>query len=343
MHDLLYFPGFEVKDESWLKFALLYIDEIRPIIPEIGLHKEEYFSEKSLRIMSETEFIRPYKPDSNESICASAIACEEFDKYLMHPDLYSKIFNHHGIDNRIDVKWKNPMFHNYILFEGKYTNQFFNYCLENRLATPCHEGIRISNDLAFVYMSFLADIISKNNGLEMITDYQKYNTILLKNDQQLLKNSKQQIEIAKNNIEFNVPSNLRNIPLEVFIEFRKNRDFNECRKAYSKEIQKLIKAKESIQPDYSLEELLSYQKDFIKICQYSFDMIAAVTLTIYSALSIKNAESVTFDIASAISATYCEYRALHDIVYEMPKFLSGLKDKYLARKYVADLKRLVKN
>lgn len=34
MHNLLYYPDFEVQDQNFLKFALLYIDEIRPIIPD---------------------------------------------------------------------------------------------------------------------------------------------------------------------------------------------------------------------------------------------------------------------------------------------------------------------
>jgi len=33
MQKLLYYPNFEMKNENFLKFALLYIDEIRPIIP----------------------------------------------------------------------------------------------------------------------------------------------------------------------------------------------------------------------------------------------------------------------------------------------------------------------
>ena len=30
----MYYPNFEIQDQNFLKFALLYIDEISPIIPE---------------------------------------------------------------------------------------------------------------------------------------------------------------------------------------------------------------------------------------------------------------------------------------------------------------------
>ena len=57
---------------------------------------------------------------------------------------------------------------------------FFDFCLENGLATPFDYGILISNDLAFAYMSFLADVIAKRQELEMFTDVSKYNALLEK-------------------------------------------------------------------------------------------------------------------------------------------------------------------
>ncbi len=34
MTPLVYYPGFEPADENWLKFALLYLERVTPIIPE---------------------------------------------------------------------------------------------------------------------------------------------------------------------------------------------------------------------------------------------------------------------------------------------------------------------
>ena len=75
MKDMIFYPGFEVKDETWLKFALLYLDCIRPIIPYTIAPKEEYISETFLRIMDETDPVHPYRPDFNEGMCASKLAC----------------------------------------------------------------------------------------------------------------------------------------------------------------------------------------------------------------------------------------------------------------------------
>ena len=35
MKSMVYYPGFEVQNEKWLKFALLYFEELRPIIPDM--------------------------------------------------------------------------------------------------------------------------------------------------------------------------------------------------------------------------------------------------------------------------------------------------------------------
>lgn len=45
MRDMIYFPGFEVKNENWLKFALLYFDTLRPIIPYTVYSEERYLSD----------------------------------------------------------------------------------------------------------------------------------------------------------------------------------------------------------------------------------------------------------------------------------------------------------
>ena len=42
LKSLLYYPNFEIANKTWLKFALLYIDELRPIIPDMPYREEDY-------------------------------------------------------------------------------------------------------------------------------------------------------------------------------------------------------------------------------------------------------------------------------------------------------------
>lgn len=312
MKNLLYYPYFEVKNINWLKFALLYFDDLRPVIPDMPYNQRRYLSDDFLRIMDETDLIKIYAPEYEEGSSASMLACEEFDNYLRTPRRYSEAFMcgyKNSNENSIDKKWRNPKFQDCILFNGKYSNNFYDYCIENNIATPCDEGIKISSDLAFVYMSFLADIISKNNGFEMITDIQKYNTLLLKNDKILSKETERNLKIAQNNIEFNIPMGIDKIDLEVFIELRKRRDFNDCRKAYMQEIRNLIEAKEKYDEGYSLEKHLSTKKDFFAICESLFNLISSINV-------------ITFDTTE-----------IRDTIKAMPT----LKSRHLARRYLATL------
>ena len=337
MKEMIYYPGFEVRDINWIKFALLYFEEIRPIIPYMPYDESSYLSPVFLEIMNKTNLIRPYRPGYEEGACASTISCNEFDKYLRQPQRYSEFFGYRNRSYNLVSKWQNPKYQSCTLFEGKYSHTFFDYCIENKIATPCNEGINISEDLAFVYMSFLADIISKNNELEMITDIQKYSSILMLNDKGLSNSAKSDIKFAQSNIEFNLPMNIEQIPLEHFIKLRSQRNFNECRKGYMNEIEKLIEAKEQIRPDYSLEELLSYKKDFIKLCEKSFDMVSALTITVHSAKTLIDGNDVNAPLL--LATAYMDYRAVKDMFVDIPEFIEQLKNKHFARRYLAKLSK----
>lgn len=338
MKELIYFPGFEVRDETWLKFALLYFDKLRPIIPDMPFDRNEYLSDSFLSIMNETDLITPYRPQYSEGHCASVLACEEFEKYLNHPERYGGFFSRPQA-KELRNKWKNFRYQTYTLFEGKYTSVFFDFCIENKIATPCKEGMRISEDLSFVFMSFLADIISKNNDLEMITDVRKYATLVLRNNENIVAHTKQSLKIAQNNIEFSIPSNLHSIPIEDIIRLRKQRSFNECRKAFMGEIQRLIDSKENAQTNYSFAEYLSYKKDFIKICEHSFDMVAAATVSAYSFIELTNGIQGP-EIMLAIATAYMDYRAAKDAFTEVLQFVEQLKNKHMVRKYIAHIGKL---
>lgn len=62
MQELIYYPGFEVRNVSWLKFALLYIETLRPIIPVSG---DKHISNFYSRIINETDLIERFRPEEN--------------------------------------------------------------------------------------------------------------------------------------------------------------------------------------------------------------------------------------------------------------------------------------
>lgn len=336
MRDMIYFPGFEVKNENWLKFALLYFDTLRPIIPYTVYSEERYLSDTFQRVMGETDLIEPYRPEYEEGSCASILACEEFEKFLSHPEIYGAYFC--GSKSGAHIKkWKNRNYQDCTLFSGKYSQIFFDFCTKNRIATPCQEGIHISNDLAFVYMSLLADVISKRHEYEMITDVQKYSRYLINRDLTVSKENQNRITAAQNNIEFSLPTELNHIPLERFVQLRNDRSFNATRKAYMTQIEQLIAHQEAGE-FFSLEDLLSYKKDFIRIGQRVAVFTASAIVSCFSFYSLLTDQQNAF--APAVASAVIDGFAVKDAYSSLPQYVNSIREKSLARKYVAKIEAL---
>ncbi|MEY8535610.1 hypothetical protein AALH30_19150 [Blautia pseudococcoides] len=336
MKDMIYYPGFETRDENWLKFALLYFDTLRPIIPYTIYSEERYLSDTFQYVMGETDLIKPYRPEYEEGFHASILACEEFEKFLLHPGRYGAYFYGSKSGAYIE-KWKNQNHQDCTLFSGKYSQTFFDFCIDNNIATPCREGIHISNDLAFVYMSILADIISKRQEYEMITDVQKYSRYLINKDLTVSRENQKRIMAAQNNIEFSLPANLNHIPLKQFVQLRKDRSFNTARKAYMSQIEQLIAHQESGE-FFSLEDLLSYKKDLIKIGQQSFAFTASAIVSCFSFYSLFNGKHNA--IVPAVASAVMDGITVRDTCSNLPQYVNSIKEKYLARKYVASIENI---
>jgi hypothetical protein len=187
-------------------------------------------------------------------------------------------------------------------------------------------------------MSFLADLISKNNELEMVTDIKRYSSLLMKNEMKISKSLEKKIRVSENEINFAIPGDLRNVSVESIIQLRNREDFNEMRKAYVGEIARLIESKEKSQDNSSLVELLSYEKDFRKICGQFLNMTALATLNVYSFAALSN----TGARIPAVAAIVADCMAVKNAVSDTSMFIERLKTKHLARKYVAKIGELDK-
>ena len=334
MGSMIYYPGFELKDEKWLKYALLYFDELRPIIPHIPISKEKYFSPSALKVMDETNLIRPYYPDYGDGQVASALACEEFDRLIQHPEFYPELF-HRSNPNDLRTIWTNPRNHSCKLYYGKFSDSFFKYCLEDKIATEFRYGIRLDNQLAFIYMSFLADVISKKEQIEMFTDESRYNLLLKKNDIMLSKQIDLEIKILKAQIETPFPQKTKNIPLDDFIKLRTDKSFNECRIEFAKQMDAYIKKKEN-NPNLEFDQLFSPTKDIVNILGTALGVLGTTYLTVSSFVSLgESPTSLPLALATACSSILT-IKELNNT----PKFFAKMRSKVQARRYLARVKNL---
>lgn len=119
MQNLLYYPNFEIQDMNFLKFALIYIDRIHPIIPTCAM---DSLSNEMKDIMKYTDLMEQLQPSYSCGKLASEAVMEFLEKNIRY-DKYDYSFPNEKKKHREDEK-------DFILYLEKYTNNFENYCLE---------------------------------------------------------------------------------------------------------------------------------------------------------------------------------------------------------------------
>jgi hypothetical protein len=227
MNKLIYYPGFEVRERDWLKFALLYIDELNPIIPASG---DNYLSDLYHKLMDETDLISSHRPDHGEGLKATLDAIDVVERILIRPESYSSVFA--GSD--VVSAWRDPQNHCYVLFEEKYTRDWERFCVSHGLGTLTDEGITLPKELGFIYMTLLAQTIADSRGISPITDYadlDRFSIFTRRTDAV----QPERLEIAQAVIELKLPARLSQIELDEFIKLRNRPGFKQRLKAFHKE------------------------------------------------------------------------------------------------------------
>jgi hypothetical protein len=341
MRDLVYYPGFEILDESWLKFALLYIDCIHPIIPESGM---SYLGEKTKHVMRETDLINPYSPQYHEGEVASKNSLYHFERYLKNPERYvsTKGFKSKG-DNLIIPfraknmlnKWKDVSSQNYTIFSEKYSWVFEQFCLENKLAHHSEEGLQISEELAYVYMSLLADEIAKLHGYDAITDKRPYNELLLSEEKR--RHNQRAIKSAENIIKLSIPRNLEDIPLEKIISLRNDETFSKARKAYVKELSNFLDNNRDNNVDnISNEALLNCAEEMWNIILKVTSVVASLGVFSMTGMDFARGAAVGVFFTTVLKEIVMDGDRIHNSRISMNR----IKNKIIAKRYLAEIEKL---
>lgn len=325
MEKLIYYPSFEVNNVNWLKFALLYIKELRPIIPWSG---EKYLSDFHRKIYNETDLIKPYIPKFDEGKGATIVAIEEIEKIFEHPEHYVSIF---GVNNIIE-KWKNGELFNYKLFGEKYTYDWERFCIKNGVGKRCNEGILIPKELGLIYMTILAQVIADRNGISTITDsygLDQFSIFI----QQEHRSTEEIITVAQDTIKCKLPVGLHKLKLDDIIKFRNKSGFKKELNAFHCELEKYYKSKESGQTSYDFENSLgSFWMDFFNdFIQLGIDL---ANFSLKAWISISSGSPVTantvIDAATIIGRN----------TLRIKNTWGNTKSKRYCRKYLSNLSRI---
>jgi len=329
MNEYIYYPGFEVHDPNWLKFALLYLNKLDPIIPFSG---DPHLSEQWKRISNETDLLDIHRPEVKEGRVATLDAVDQMDKILMHPERYEFIFNTPNIVER----WRNPSNQTWPLFGEKYSHTWEKFCLQNRIARHSDHGLRLPREVCLIYMSILAQCIADYKGVPPITDYKQLDQFSIFT-RQATPQENDIINTAQSIIQLEIPRNLNELSVEKFIEIRKREGFKDKQGAFHIELNKFIKSIEEGKKIEDFSDFLgSTWSDFredifgIGVGVASFSLGVWIFLQ-SSGVGLPAAlEKVAGGISIALGSTVA-----------IKKTWQHTKNARLTRKYLADLGGLV--
>ncbi len=325
MHRLLYYPNFEIQDPNFLKFALLYIDEIRPIIPASA---RKSLSVCMSNIIRNTDLIKPYEPNYENGYLASIASI----KHLEDRALFT------GYRER--SQRSNFVTHKFTLYADKYTYEFENYCLENGLGERCDEGILLNQDVAYAYMSLLAEIISKETETDMITDIAKFSDPVLKYRNSVNRKHMDRLGTIQKEIQFFVPVDMYRIPLDEFIELRSDHNFNIARKNFVKELNLVLDSYDQNIAEVDLNNVMECKQEIYGFIKKLFISCSAVAVGVHSFGNMCTADKGTLDFWGAAGSVGISLETLKQQCHEAREFAARIERKKQARKYLAKLRQL---
>jgi hypothetical protein len=217
MKKYLYYPNLEPPNTEWLKFSLLYLEKFESIVPN---NRQHLISDNYRKISNETDLVELYSPTYQQGERASEKAIWQAVKTLERP------YRTSGKFNRINLyrDWKDKANWNYQIFSEKFSYQFGQFCIDNQIGQQNNDGLLLPKELAFMFMTHLAQNISYERNGSIITDNREFDNYT--NYSRVFKPSvRDRHEFIQGVLKLQIPSNISEISFNKLIEFRnKNRE-----------------------------------------------------------------------------------------------------------------------
>jgi len=326
MKSLIYYPTFEPSDLSWLKYALIYLDSFSPIIPISGKSQLSY----QFKILSnETNLIKPFEPKWHHGYNATNRAISEFGNILLHPSLYSNMLN---VANPLNT-FRNQDKWIFKIHEEKFNGAFKDYCLGNFLGKETDGGILVSKEIAYLYMTILADEISYEEKTNPITDIEGLDKLT---NYLRIKDSKDLLNAFQITIDFVLPKNISQLSIEKLIKLRNDSSFSEMRKSLNTTLDNFYYSIEyNFDPSEYLMEISRTNKEFYKELGLFFGSLISLSLGAVLLINTANPSSIEF-LKTLVEGTSLSVFG----GYSMKKSWELNKDRRNSRKFLTKIKKL---
>lgn len=322
MQNILYYPDFEIKDKNLLKLCLIYMDEIDTIVPESALNE---LSEDTQRIMYNTNFLKTIQPEYE----LIRLAYEATIYYLKNKgeSVYRNInsIHHYTRNNRYADR-------TYILYREKYTYEFENFCIDSGIGVECDKGVMVPENVGYTYMSILADIISKDKQMDMLTDYEKYSDRCFSNKKE------HKFRHMLNELQFFIPVDIDNIPLERFIELRADKEFDYLRRKFNENLNNILKRKDNGDSNIDLYEYRKIKDDICEFIKNIFLTSVCATVGVCSFGNTLIGSDSKLDFFGNVGSGILSLGELKRQFQYDRDIIERLEGKIQARRYLAKLR-----
>lgn len=326
MEPLIYYPTFEPPSQTWLKFAILYFDSFKPIVP---YNRRSELSDDFKRVWENSDLITLYSPEYSEGHRASLLAIEEAEKILRQPYDRSPMFRQINLAR----DWMNSDNWTFEVYKEKFSFEWLDFCEKNNIGRKTNDGILLPEELAFIFMSYLAKEIAFKESSAIITDNDKFDsfTNFSKLNSPFLE---RRDKFAKHVISLVMPYKLDAVPLKKILDFRtKNRQliyaFNKELDTVQQNISQANSAQKFIESYNNIYSALN-----IEITKLGFG-VTTIPLGIYSLINnpLSLTTSYAKEVLSAMGLILAGTYALH-------KGLKESRTKRYCKKYLTSLSRL---
>lgn len=314
MRNKLYYPYINIRDEDFLKYAILYYDKLNLIVPE-----SRRFSEKMSKVSGSTDLFVKIKPEQSYQTCCDAA------KYTI-----AFIEQRMRTDSNFDVYRQE---HTSRLYEGKYNWEFREYCEKNGLLTHHKDSIKVHPVIASEYMTNLANLIAGKNDMDIVTDTARYADYHFNPEFYDMNKSIKRDEVMQRELRFVLPVDMRRIPIDKIIAFRNHNEYAFMRQAFQRYTEKCVDSPN--QNDFDLEEYMRLKKEFVVFfCKHGFEIADFSMSFVMFANGYENL-GITAFAAGAISMAH----DVKDIITDLKSGgLTNISDLIAARRYLGKIK-----
>jgi len=279
--EALYYPNILIPDDPWLRRAILYWDNINPIVPwEVQKDIPANHISRELQKCGILKYIDPeevLKYEEGQELSKSFLKLVKSKRFL------SKI----GLPNirKYEIKIHQDKF-GYGLLEELRDEHLFEDCLNGWLLFENTSGI--------IYLGFLASSLAKRLNLEPVTDQREYQSGYFW--AQITPSYRHSLSITSLRLESLLPSPREEIPLNQLLHFKEKHERELL--SFRRSVNKTIKSLERVDPIQYEEKLNSLKDEIREQC-----LLLDVRLKENKIETVHNALEVPFNIAKNDAST----------------------------------------